>query len=261
MVFVCNQLDYNRDMSKKTTTTLSLNPFSLLGETLSIFKANLAKILLISGIVAIPGAILRITSFDNGVTDFSIVASLAGLYASLALLFAFYNPKNIRSQSWSNIYVTASRRFLPFLGVTIIQSLVGMFVILGGLLPVLYLAGVVAIPFALVGIIFALLALWLLIRLSIAGIIVATTEMTALTSLRASMMGTKKRWWKIFFDWLVVFVLATIISGIILRIVYMVPSLGDNQIVLACVNGILVTILLPVLLGYGVCIWQRIQAA
>ncbi len=248
-------------MNKKTTIKVSLNPFSLLGETVSIFRAHLSKIFLISAIVAIPGSILRVTSFDNGVTDFSIVASLAGLYASLALLFAFYYPKKTKTTSWVKIYITASARFLPFLGVTVIQSLVGMFVILGGLLPVLYLAGVVAAPFALVGVVFALLALWLLVRLSIAGIIVATTEMSVITALRASLLGTKKRLWILFFDWLVIFAIATLLSGIVLRAVYMVPALGDNQLIVAVVNGVLVTILLPIILGYGVCIWQRIQAA
>ncbi len=186
---------------------------------------------------------------------------MAGLYASLALLFAFYYPKKTKTTSWAKIYITASARFLPFLGVTVIQSLVGMFVILGGLLPVLYLAGVVAAPFALVGVVFALLALWLLVRLSIAGIIVATTEMSVITALRASLLGTKKRLWILFFDWLVIFLFATLLSGIVLRAVYMVPALGDNQLIVAGVNGVLVTILLPIILGYGVCIWQRIQAA
>lgn len=248
-------------MSKKTTNKPSLNAFSLLAETFTIFKVNLGKILLISAIVAIPGAILRIASLDNGVTDFSIVASLAGLYAALALLFALYNPKKTKALTWSKIYVTASGRFLPFLGVTVIQSLAGMFVILGGLLPVLYFAGVVALPFALVGVLFAFIALWLLIRVSIAGIIVATTEMSSITALRASLMGTKKRFWILLFDWFTVFLLATILSGLILRLVYLVPALGDNPLVIAGVNGILVTILLPIVLGYGVCIWRRIQAA
>ncbi len=248
-------------MSKKSTAKLSLNPFSLFSETVTFFRLHFGKLLIVSAVVAIPGAILRVTSFDNGVTDFSIVASLAGLYASLALLFAFYNPQKTKTLSWSKIYVTASGRFLPFLGVTILQSLVGMFVILGGLLPVLYFAGVVAVPFAFIGMLFAFIALWLLIRLSIAGVVVATTNMSVITSLRASLLGTKKRFWILFFDWLVIFLLATILSGLILRLVYLVPALGDNQLVVAGVNGILVTFLLPVILGYGVCIWRRIQAA
>ncbi len=248
-------------MKKNSPTKLSLNPLSLFAETVLVLKNNLSKILIISAIVAIPGAILRVTSFDNGVTDFSIVASLAGLYASLALLFVFNNPTNLKHTSWTQTYIASSGRFLPFIGVTIIQGLVGLFVVLGGLLPVIYLAGVVALPFGLVGAILCLIAVWLLVRLSIAGIIVASTDLSVISSVRASWLGTKKRFWVLLLDWFLIFTLVVIGSGIFLRIAYIVPAIGENMIALALVNGVLVTIFLPIVLGFGVGIWKRIQAA
>lgn len=246
-------------MAKKVSNQISLNPFRLLAETVVEFKNHFLKLLLISAVVAIPGALLRIISFDNGVTDFSVVASVASLYASLALFYAFYNATELNKNSWAKIYVRASGRFLPFLGTTILLSLVALFAVLGFLLPVLFLADIVSIFFGIFGIVLGLVATWLLIRLSLAAIITATTEFGVLTSLRASWLGSKKRMWMLLFDWIVLAAILVLVSGIILRIFYSIAALSTNQVALALVSGVLAAVLLPVTIGFGVKLWQRIE--
>jgi hypothetical protein len=259
-LFVCIRFDYNRGMKKKTTK-LSLNPFSLLRDTLQDFRSHFVKILIISAVVAIPGSLLRVATIDNGVTDFSIVASIAGLYTSLALFYAFYNIKQLNKNSWSKTYVAASGRFLPYLGVTILQGLLALIAVLGLLLPVLVFSGVVAPAFGIFGVAIGLIALWVLLRVSLAAVITITTEFGVNSSLRASWLGTKKLVLRLLLDWVVVLLLGVIISGLILTAVYAVPPLANSQLAVALINGVLVTFSLPIVIGYTVHIWNRIQQA
>lgn len=247
----------------KTTKTnkLSLNPFSILIDTLRDFRSNFVKILLITAIVAIPGSVLRVATIDNGVTDFSIIASIAGLYTSLALFYGYSDLNRLKKNSSSKTYVEASGRFLPYLGVTILQGLVALIMVLGLLLPVLVLSEVVAPAFGLFGVVVGLVALWVLVRISLASVITATTEFGVNSSLRASWLATKKRVFKLIADWLVILVLIIVLSGIILSGVYAISVLANNQFIIAIINGILVSFVLPIVIGYTVNIWKRIKQA
>ena len=246
-------------MQKTSKKPFSLNPISLLLDSLRDFKAQFVKILLVSAVVAIPGSILRVITFDNGVTDFSIVASIAGLYASLALLYAFAQPAKLKKNSWAKTYVESSGRFLPYLGVTILQGAVALVSILGLLVPVLVISDVVSPVFGLFGVAAGLITLWLLIKLSLASVITATTPLGVLAALRASWLGTKKHFWPLLFAWMCILVAIIVVSGIILSGVYAMPTFANNQLIIALVNGILVSFILPVVIGYAVHIWNRIK--
>lgn len=248
-------------MKKPKNNKFSLNPIILLRDSMVEFKTYFIKILIISAVVAIPGSLLRVTTFDNGVTDFSVVASIAGLYASLALYFAFFNPQKTKKNSWPKIYVQSSGRFLSYMGVTIVQGIVALFAILGLFLPILSLAGVVSNVFAVAGIVMGLLAAWLLVRISLAAVITATTELGIIISLRASWLATKNRFFIILLDWVIIFTLVILLSGITLSGVYALPVLANNQFVFALINGILVSLILPIVIAYTVQIWNRIRLA
>jgi hypothetical protein len=248
-------------MKNTKNPKISLNPFSLLKDSLQEFKTYFFKLLIISAIVAIPGSLLRITTFDNGVTDFSILASIAGLYASLALYYALANPQRTQKDSWAKLYVSSSGRFLPYIGVTFIQGLIALIVILGFLLPILSFAGVITTGFAIFGVVIALVFSWLLIRLSLAAVITSTTQYGVATSLRASWLATKKRVIKLFFAWVFILALIIVLSGIILSGVYALPSTVSNPYIIAIINGILASFILPILISYSVHIWNRIKLA
>lgn len=77
--------------------------------------------------------------------------------------------------------------------------------------------------------------------------------------MRLSWEVTKGSVLKIAFAWGVILVVIVIFSGLLISAVELIEFFRENIYAQAAINGLLLTFLLPLLIGYGVQIVKRIE--
>lgn len=236
----------------------SLNPFSLIADTCRYWGKYTWRIIFLTAIVAVPGSFLRQVQFDS-INDASIIASLAGLYLSIALVWAFFNEDELKQHKFPSLYINSSSRFLPYLLCSIFFVITIMPIVFGIMIIILALSGQVPMYFVLLGAALGLLELYLVVRFSLATTLVVQNKISAFNSMRLSWEVTKGSVLKIAFAWGVILVVIVIFSGLLISAVELIEFFRENIYAQAAINGLLLTFLLPLLIGYGVQIVKRIE--
>lgn len=236
----------------------SLNPLSLANDALTIWKLRFWRVVLMTAVVAIPGSVLRIVQLDS-TTDAGIIASLAGMFLTVALTWSFLNEKDLMKLRFTQLYVKSSSRILPFLltsvffTLTILPGLLGVFVI------VLSIAGQIPLGFVVFGVGILMLSLYFMLRLSLATVLVVQNSISAISSLRLSWQVTKGYSLKLALAWAAILLCIVVVSGGILTLIGFIKFMSQNDYALALSNGVLLTFLLPMFVGYSVQIAKRLE--
>lgn len=235
-----------------------LNPFSIISSSVKTWRNNFWKILLATIIVTIPGSFIKVFQFDS-VNDASIVASIAGLYLCVALIWSFFNLSAINKNSFLKLYILSSSRFLPYLFTSVLFAIVCMPAIFSIMLMVLSVSLQIPWAFSIVAIFTLIASIYLAVRLSIAPILVVQNDITAFNALRLSWQVVKGNIIKITFAWAVALFGVIVISGIIFTLVNLNQFMASSAFVQLLLNGILLSLLLPLFIGYGVELVKRLE--
>lgn len=242
----------------KKSQKASLNPISLAGDTLTIWKLRFWRVVLLTAIVAIPGSVLRIVQLDS-TTDASIITTLAGMFLSAALIWSFLNEKDLMKLRFTQLYVKSSGRVLSFITTSIFFALAALPALLGVYVTVLGIAEQIPAVFVIFGFFVTLISVFFMIRLSLSTILVVQNEISAINSLRLSWQITKGYTIKLALAWTVVIAFIILVSGIILTLLGLIKFMSQNDYALAISNGVLLTFLLPLFIGYSVQIAKRLE--
>lgn len=237
---------------------VSLNPFTLAGDTLTIWKLRFGRVVLLSAIVAIPGSILRIVQIDS-TTNASIVTTLAGMYLSVALTWAFLYEKDLMKLRFSQIYTKSSGKVLSFLAASVLFSLVALPALMGVFVIVLSLAQQIPLVFVAFGLLVVLISGFFMVRFSLATVLVVQNDISAINSLRLSWQVTKGYLLKLTVAWVVIILAIIVVSGVILSLLGLITFMRENDYALAISNGVLLTFILPMFIGYSVQIVRRLE--
>jgi len=236
----------------------SLNPFTLAGDTITVWKLRFWRVVLLSAIVAIPGSVLRIVQIDS-TTNASIVTTLAGMYLSVALTWAFLYEKDLMKLRFAQIYTKSSGRVLSFLATSVLFSLVALPALMGVFVIVLSIAEQIPPAFIVFGLLVLLISGYFMVRFSLATVLVVQNEISAINSLRLSWQVSKGYLLKLTLAWTVIIVAIIILSGAVLSLLGLITFMRENDYALALSNGVLLTFILPVFIGYSVQIVRRLE--
>lgn len=243
-------------MSKNSSN--NLNPVSILKSSCNIWLNSFWKIFFMTAIVAIPGSYTRVLAFDS-VNDASIIASIAGLYLTLALTYSFLNDQLLAKNRFSKLYVLSSARFLPFLFASIIFSVITLPAVLGISLIILAISVPLSPLFILLGVVLVLSCLYVMLRFSIATVLVVQNDISAFNAFRLSWQVTAKKLVRLSVDWLFILLISVVISGAVLTGADYVLSAADNLYIQVAVNALLLLFVLPLFIGYSVEITKRLE--
>ncbi|MDQ5943663.1 MAG: hypothetical protein QG675_431 [Patescibacteria group bacterium] len=243
-------------MSKKVNT--NLNSISILKDSCAIWAKSFWKILFMTAIVAIPGSYTRVLAFDS-VNDASIIASIAGLYLTLALTYSFLNDQLLVKNRFTKLYVLSSGRFLPFLFASIIFSVVTLPAALGVSLIILAISVPLSPLFIVLGVGLIVLCLYMMLRFSVATVLVVQNDITAFNAFRLSWQVTSKNLIRLFIAWAFVLIISVAISGIVLTGADYFLSAANNIYIQVAVNALLLLFVLPLFISYSVEITKRLE--
>lgn len=247
-------------MTKNTIqkSETSLNPIKLMIATCKYWRTYFWRITWLTAIVAIPGSMIRVVQFDS-VNDASIVASLAGLYLSVALTWIFFKEADLKKFKFPSLYVRSSVRFLPFLLTSIFFVCISMPSLIGIMIIILSISAQIPLAFAIVGLIISLASIYLIVRFSLATTLVVPHEISAFNAMRLSWQVTKGNIIRISLAWASIVFGIVILSGLLLSGFEFIPLFAENLYAQVVLNGLLLTFLLPLFIGYGVQMVQRLE--
>lgn len=235
-----------------------LNPLSILKTSCNTWAKSFWKIFILTAIVAIPGSYTKVLAFDS-LNDASIIASIAGLYLTLALTYSFINERKLLENRFTKLYVLSSSRFLPFLFASIIFSVLTLPAIFGISLIILSISVPLSPLFIVLGVVLILAILYLMLRFSIATILVVQNDITAFNAFRLSWEVTNKRQLAIALNWVSIFLFSAVISIVVLTAADYLFSAADNVYIQVAVNALLLIFVLPLFIGYSVEIAKRLE--
>lgn len=242
----------------KNPNKASLNPLTLAGDTLTIWKLRFWRVLLLTAIVAIPGSILRILQIDS-TTNASIITTLAGMYLSVALTWAFLYEKDLMKLRFAQIYTKSSGRVLSFLATSVLFSLVALPALMGVFVMVLSMAEQIPLAFVAFGLLVVLVSGFFMVRFSLATILVVQNEISAVNALRLSWQVSKGYLLKLILAWAAIIGAIIVVSGVILSLLGLITFMRENDYALALSNGVLLTFILPMFIGYSVQMVRRLE--
>lgn len=243
-------------MSK--TLDKRLNPVSILKSSCGVWAKSFWRIFILTAIVAIPGSYTRVLAFDS-VNDASIIASIAGLYLTLVLTYSFLNEQKLLENRFTKLYVLSSSRFLPFLFASIIFSVLTLPAILGISLIILAISTPLSPLFIVLGVVLILAILYLMLRFSIATVLVVQNDITAFNAFRLSWQVTNTKQIGLALSWITIFLLSVMISGVVLTASDYLLSAANNIYVQVAVNALLLIFVLPLFIGYSVELAKRLE--
>lgn len=235
-----------------------LNPISILKSSCNPWAKSFWKIFILTAVVAIPGSYTRILAFDS-VNDASIIASIAGLYLTLALTYSFINEQKLLENRFTKLYVLSSSRFLPFLFASIIFSVLALPAIFGVSLIILAISIPLSPLFIVLGVVLILAILYLMLRFSIATVLVVQNDITAINAFRLSWQVTNKKQIGLAISWITIILLSAIISVVVLSASDYLLSAAENVYIQVAVNALLLIFVLPLFIGYSVEIAKRLE--
>jgi hypothetical protein len=235
-----------------------LNPISILKSSCNTWAKSFWKIFILTAVVAIPGSYTRILAFDS-VNDASIIASIAGLYLTLALTYSFINEQKLLENRFTKLYVLSSSRFLPFLFASIIFSVLALPAIFGVSLIILAISIPLSPLFIVLGAVLILVILYLMLRFSIATVLVVQNDITAINAFRLSWQVTNKKQIGLAISWITIILLSAIISVMVLSASDYLLSAAENVYIQVAVNALLLIFVLPLFIGYSVEIAKRLE--
>jgi len=241
-----------------TSKKASLNPLSLLRDAVTIWNLRFWRVALLTAIIAIPGSILRIIQLDS-TTDASIISSLAGMFMTVALTWAFLYEKDLMKLRFTQLYVKSSSRILPFIATSVLFAVTALPALMGIFIIVLSAAEQIPLGFLFFGLAVVLLSVFFVIRLSLATVLVVQNEISALNSLRLSWQVTKGYFMKLTFAWVAIIIAIIVVSGALLTLIGLIKFMRENDYALALSSGVLLTFLLPLFIGYSVQIVKRLE--
>lgn len=240
-------------------TKLTINPWRIIVSSLQAIKQNLWRVFWMTAIVSIPASAIRAYYFDSA-NDISILASLATLILALTLTWSFMHIDQLKKKRFTQLYVLASSRLLPYIFTSVIISVISLSCILGVFLLILTLSAQASLVISPLGIILILIGVYFLIRFSVATYVVTEEDNTTISALVQSWQLTKKIFWRVLLAWFSIFLLIVVLSSIVFTIADLITGFNLTPMWQTILNALLAIILLPVLVAYGAELTKRLQS-
>ncbi|MEU1124365.1 glycerophosphoryl diester phosphodiesterase membrane domain-containing protein [Streptomyces sp. NPDC005899] len=146
----------------------------------------------------------------------ALLAMIATLFTTSVLTVVVSRSVLGRTVTLSEAFSEARPRLLPLLGLTLLLSLLSAAIMAVGLLPGMLLGGDAGIALAAVGFVAAcVIALWLMVRFTLAAPALMLERQPVLTSLRRSAKLVRGSWWRIFGILALTYLLVIVVTLII----------------------------------------------
>ena len=234
--------------------------WQIIKQTLGEFRGHWRGYMAIAAIVFVPSAIIRqYTNGSTGANDYSIVLYLADLFAVLALFWRVQGRATQGTHKIRDLYVASSRRYLPFLLIAVLLAVVLIPFALGFLLIFLTTAAGLAAYYLIGGFLIVAICLFLIIRLSMAIVVVVDDQNTWRRAIAISWQTSRRHWWYLAWSYMIYFVAAAILAGVALNVYRLIPVIGKNSIGIGVMNGLLLAITIPILTIYATNIFANLQ--
>jgi len=237
---------------------VNLNPITLAGDTIAVWQIRFWRIILLSGIVAVPASLLGPLQIDS-TTNLGFVITIAGIYLCVALSWSFLFEKDLMKLNLGKLYLKSSGRVLPYLATLIIFLLVALPVLLSLVVITLGIALEQLSILVFFGLAVSAGSLYFMLRFSLATVLVVQKNITSLQALKLSWQLTRGNIVLLFVAWLAVILTVVVVSSTALWLVGLIEFVRNSDYALALISGLLMTFLLPFFIGYSVQITRRLE--
>lgn len=242
---------------KQVRKSRRLGIVKIVRASLSFYKQNFIKLSSVASIVLLSSSVVKAYDQNSSTnSDIVLILYVAGLFALVALIWVCFNAEKVKRVPLSQIYVSSSARFLPLLLVSIAQTLMSLLAIVGGFVFLLATAAGLGWWLAVIGGVMILLSIWLLVRYSLAGLLVVGESVSGRTALKRSRELTKKFFWRLLGSYVGFVIVIGFSCGLVLEIFVRLPVLSKIWFFQGLVNGILLSIVVPLMVIFGYQLYQ-----
>lgn len=220
------------------------------------FRGNFWRFMMVSTVVLLTSSIIK--AYDVSVSqnsDVALILYVASLFTFAALVWMNFNAKS-KGMRFDRIYVASSSRFLPLLLVSLMQMLMAGLAIVGVFIFLLSTAAGLGWWLAVVGAVLIGVALWLLVRYSLAGIVVICQPISGPAALKTSRRLTKNSFWRLTGAYISFFLLIGLFAGLALELFVRLPKISQIWFFQGLVNGILLSLIVPLMVVFAANIYQ-----
>ncbi|MCC7289255.1 hypothetical protein IT414_02615 [bacterium] len=224
------------------------------------YKTNFWRITRVAAIVFFTGAVLQAYQARYGsATDLTFVIFLASEMALLALLWLNINHEEAKQLKVSQIYNSANSRFLPFLTVAILQSLMILPLIFGAFLFIISISLGLTVWFQILAATLMLISLLLLLWYSQAAFVVLAEGKSSVRALRHSQQLVKGQLRRIAVDYFVFTIFVLLLVALVGQLSATVKFLQNNWVVEGVVSGVMITIVISLASVFGYNLYQDVK--
>ncbi len=237
-----------KDSSNKPK--LSRNLRRTIKDSIMEFKNDWRIYFLTAAIVFIPSSFVRqYTASSSGANDYSLVLFLVAIMGLLALFWRV-RYRSSKKQRIRELYVLASRRYLPFLLISVIIGVLLIPFTLGFLLVFLTAAAGQSILFLLGGVLVIALCVYVSVRLSLSIVAVVDEKNNWRAGIKLAWKLSKGRVWYLTWAYLIYFIGIGLGAGLIISLTAIIPIIGTNSFFTGLVNGLVASVTIPLLVIY-----------
>lgn len=235
---------------------------ALLLESASNFYLNGNLFLKVTLVITLPSALFVITQQNFLNTDSSFATTISSIFLSLAIIWTYFNSSKAKKIKISDIYKKVSGYFLQSLMASVLLSIIfiplGITLVLGFLmltsLPNYWYFYLV--PFILI----TFLASLLVAKFSLSYIIILREGLSSFKSIPRSGKLVKNNLLKLYFGYVIFFAVLISIYLVILYILSLNQRLAQNDLLLAAINSVVISIFLPVLIIYMCKFYEKVSS-
>lgn len=241
-------------------TKRKLGIIKLARASLVFYKQNFAKLTLVAAVVLLTSSIIK--AYDQSSSsnsDVTLILYVAGLYTLAALVWYCFHTAEAEKSRFDQIYVRSSARFLPLLFVSIAQTLMGLLAIVGGFIFLLATAAGLGWWLAVIGGAMVILSAWLLVRYSLAGLVVVGEPVSGRAALQRSRLLTKKRFWRLLGSYLGFLLVVGFACGLVLEVFVRLPKLSQMWFFQGLMNGALLSAIMPLMVIFGYQLYRTLN--
>lgn len=246
--------------STDSSTALSARKTRLLVDTLIYYRQNLARLLGLSGVVFFTSAMIQAyqNRYETNI-DLAFIIFGAGVMSFMAMSWFNINRTEAESMRFSHIYNKANRYYLPYLAVSVIQSILLLPVVFGIFLSIIAVSLGLTYWMQVLAVVMVLIAMILSIWYSQAGFVVLDHRMSSFKALRQSQRMVRGQMRRIVTAYVVFVVLVGVVVGVIGFLSTHIKFLETNWLAGGLLGGILATLIVSLGSVFSYNLYQNVK--
>lgn len=231
------------------------------GATLKLWRANFNLFTKIVLVVAVPSSVLNVLNSQGMVGEYGLLLSLAWSFVIIAILLLANEKSALVSKKVGTVFTAASARLLQYVAVSLILLVFALPVIIG-LLGLVLAQSVLEIPlvvFLPIGLFAFAAGSYLLSCFSVSQAITVNENTSIYQALKRSAEKTKKNRLRIFFGYLILFVVILLVLTTIQFVLSLNQVINENSIISGILYILEAVVFVPIVFIFQQKIYESLK--